>query len=277
MPAYSHTEPHLTVQPHVGMARTDTTVSNIEEVKPRRAKSELSLVVFTLLGQMAAGIAVLSLFSGPLSLSVLIALGGLIGVGGLASFLHLGTPLNAWRALNHLNKSWLSREILMFGFLGGSWLIALALPGMGRLPIALCGTGLVYSMAQVYRLRSVPAWDSDRTLLSFAVSAALLGALGLQILDTVGNTGPSIGYQFVSGGALVGALWLSLTERDSAHQTVNRLRLGLIALAGLGMVMLFILPDTVGRWIILPVFLIVLSEEAIGRWSFYEHVNQRIL
>ncbi len=142
----------------------EKTISNREEIKPAKTKSELPLVFFTLLGQMAAGIAVFAFFSGPLTVPVLIAIGGLIGLGGLASLLHLGTPKNAWRAAIHLRKSWLSREILMFGLFGISWLISLAMPGMGKLPLALCGLGLVYSMAMVYRLRSVPAWDTSRTM-----------------------------------------------------------------------------------------------------------------
>jgi len=279
LPDYSRTEPHLNIRLHAGMARgkTEGVVSNHEEISSGKNKSEWPLVIFTLLGQMAAGMAILLLFSGPLSLPLLFTLGSLIGLGGLASFLHLGRPLNAWRALNHLNKSWLSREILMFGLFVGSWLISLALPGMGKLPLALCGAGLVYSMAQVYRLRSVPAWDSGRTLLAFAVSAVVLGSFGLGVVDWIEGGGVRVGYQLVGGVGVVGALLLSLSDRNPAHQTVGRLKLGLIGLTLIGMLVIVIVPDEVGGRLTVPIFFLVLIEEVAGRWLFYEQPQRRIL
>ena len=104
---------------------------------------------------IAAGITVFSLFSRPLNMPILITIGFLLGVGGIISFLHLGRPMNSWRALNHLRKSWLSREILLYGLFGLSWLLCWIVPGMGKLPLAIFGIGLVYSMARVYRLRSI--------------------------------------------------------------------------------------------------------------------------
>ena len=278
LPVRSRTEPHLAVQPHTGMGnQLEKAISNWEEIKTGRAKSENPLVAFTLLTQMAVGMAIFSLFSGPLSRSLRLAIGGLIGIGGLISILHLGTPLNAWRAPFHLKKSWLSREILMFGLFGISWVLALLLPGMGKLPLALCGLGLFFSMVQVYRLRSIQPWDTNRTLLAFVVSTVLLGTLGLQILNVLGQTSPSIGYQLANGGALIGAVGLTLSERDSVHPTANRFRLGLIVLAAIGMAMMFTIPNVLERWMIVPVFFIALIEEAIGRWLFYEHLHQRNL
>lgn len=278
LPKQSRTEPHLAIKPHAGMSNAlDKAVSNWEEVRPKKSKSELPLVAFTLLGQMAAGMAAFALFSGPLTLPMLITIGGLIGLGGLASLLHLGAPKNAWRAVFHLRKSWLSREILMFGLVGGSWLIALALPGMGKLPLTLCGLGLVYNMAQVYRLRSMPVWDTNRTLLAFLVSAVLLGGVGAAILNNSGETAFMSFTNLFLGAGLIAALGLSLTDRDQTHQMARRLRLGLIGLGLVGVLGMYVLPNAVGRWLILPIFVIVLFEEVIGRWLFYEQLQQRIL
>ena len=278
LPSFSHTEPHLVIQSHVGMLNDlDKAVSNQEEIKPKKSKGEVSLVAFTLLTQMAVGMAIFLLFSGPLSLPLLVVLGGMIGVSGLVSVLHLGTPLNAWRALNHLKKSWLSREILMFGLFGGSWLLCLAMPGMGKLPLALCGIGLIYSMAQVYRLRSIPAWDTHRTLLTFIVSAVLLGGLGLGMVHAFGSAVAQSGFILVSGTGLIGALLLSLTDRDHAHQAAHRLRLGLIGVGLIGVAAMYIVPSAVRGWLMIPIFLIVLLEETVGRWLFYEHLHRRIL
>jgi DMSO reductase anchor subunit len=271
-------------------------VSNREEIRPQRSKVkrlwspnirwspkspdfvELPLVAFTLLGQMAAGMAVLSFFSGPLTVPVLITLGTLTGLAGLASLLHLGTPLNAWRALGHLKKSWLSREILMFGLFGASWLICLLLPGMGKLPLGLSGIGLVYSMAQVYRLRSVPAWDTDRTLLAFAVSAIMLGGFGFSVIDSFTNAVIKFPpFSSITTTALVIALLAALTERDPADRTAHRLRLGLIGVGLAGMLVIYLVPITVGRWVMVPIFIFVLIEEGLGRWLFYKHLQRRNL
>jgi DMSO reductase anchor subunit len=278
LPERSRTEPHLEIKPHLAMTNTlAKAVSNHEEVRPGKTKSELPLVAFTLMSQMAAGMAVFSLFSGPLSIPLLLAIGMLIGTGGLISFLHLGRPLNAWRAVFHLRKSWLSREILMFGLFGGSWLVSLVMPGTGKLPLALCGIGLAYSMVKVYRLRSVPAWDTNRTLLAFFVSPVLLGGLGLVAFDVVRNDAIKMGYLLAGGAGLVGALLLSLSDRNQVHHTARRFRLGLIVLALAGVATMYLVPDSIGRWLAVPIFVIVLVEEVIGRWLFYEHLHQRIL
>ena len=278
LPEQSRTEPHLVVRSHAGMLNSlEKAVSNREEIEPTKTKSELPLVAFTLLGQMAAGIVTFALFSGPLTVPVSITIGGLIGLCGLVSLLHLGSPKNAWRAVIHLRKSWLSREILMFGLFGGSWLVSLALPGMGKLPLALCGLGLVYSMARVYRLRSMPAWDTSKTLMVFLISALLLGELGTEILNRFGNAAPSLFTTLTVGAGLVAALVLSPADRDQSHQTVRRLRLGLIGLGLVGVLVTFVVPNTMGRWLVVPIFIIVLVEEVLGRWLFYEQLNQRIL
>jgi anaerobic dimethyl sulfoxide reductase subunit B (iron-sulfur subunit) len=278
LPKQSRTEPHLAVKPHAGMLNSlEKTVSNREEIKPAKTKSELPLVAFTLLGQMAAGIAAFAFFTGPLTVPVLITIGMLIGLSGLASLLHLGAPKNAWRAVIHLRKSWLSREILMFVLFGGSWLISLVMPGMGKLPLTLCGLGLVYSMARVYRLRSMPAWGTSRTLLAFLVSAVLLGGIGMDILNNSGRTVFMPFTNLVVGAGLLAALGLSLADRGQSHQTVHRLRLGLIGLGLVGTLGVYVVPNAIGRWPALPIFAIVLIEEALGRWSFYEQLHQRLL
>jgi hypothetical protein len=107
LPNYSRTEPHLAIKPHAGMDSSLTkTVSNQEELHPPHsmenihrltALRELPLVGFTLLTQAAAGMAVFSLALSPIPLPVLLAIGFLLVMGGLISFLHLGRKRNAWR------------------------------------------------------------------------------------------------------------------------------------------------------------------------------------
>ena len=271
LPKRSRTEPHLTVNPHVGMTNgLAKTISNQEEIKTWKGKSELPLVFFTLLGQMAAGIAMWSLYSGSLTAPLLVALGGLIGASGLISIFHLGTPLNAWRALLHLKKSWLSREILFFGFFGGSWLLSLFVPGMGKLLLALTGIGFIYSMSQVYRLRSVPAWDSWHTNVGFFVTALLLGCLA--ILSILGEVLVSvIGWSLPL--LFSASLALQLFSTDNINKTASRLRLGLTAGGIFVSLGLLFNSGLFGAWIAIILFVLALVEETIGRWLFYEHLH----
>jgi DMSO reductase anchor subunit len=114
------------------------------------------------------------------------ALGSLL-LGGLAlgaSTLHLGRPIHAYRALRMWRRSWLSREVLMFGafsnvaalYAGALWF---GLPGselLGALTV-LFGVAGVTASAYIYRVPARPAWNTPYTLLQFTFTGALLGPL----------------------------------------------------------------------------------------------------
>lgn len=284
LPAFSRTQPHLAIRPHPAMGNgLEKAVANREEIRPRRETGweELPLVAFTLLAQMAAGMAAALLFIQPSTFDLL-TVGFLLGLGGLASFLHLGTKKNAWCAVSHLQKSWLSREILMVGLFGAAWLLSF----MAHSPLftdycplmtvhcslitdycslitALLGLGLVYSMSQVYRLRAVPAWNSWRTEAAFFLSAGILGLTG------------------VAFGAGLASAWLplwillaleaglALSAEKPVHETVERIRGVCLALAMVGVSFLPIAPDSLQAGLNLPIFLLILSEQILGRWLFY--------
>ena len=112
---------------------------------------------------------------------------------------------------------------------------------------------------------------------AIAVSAVALGGLGTASIDMLTHDIPRTGYLIAGGVGLAGALWLSLSERNQIHLTAGRLRSGLIALSLLGVTMTVLLPNLVGRWVVVPIFLIALFEEVLGRWLFYEHLHQRLL
>lgn len=197
LPNYSHAQPRLALQPHAAMNTLEKkAVANLEEIQPRSpsAWEEAPLMLFTLLGQMAVGgfWAMLWMFSplwiigknnaSGLRLLPALLIGLCLGAATLASFAHLGTKKNAWRVLAHLSHSWLSREILFTGLFGLGWLFTslesviwhrASVIGLGV--TATLGLGLVYSMAQVYRLKAAPLWNSWRTNAGFIVSALLLG------------------------------------------------------------------------------------------------------
>jgi DMSO reductase iron-sulfur subunit len=291
LPDNSRTQPHLALKPHAGMVNgLEKTLSNQEEVKPANRGSmkfqwpgdlvgkgfdELPLLIFTLCAQMAAGMAVFSLFVQPSTLNLL-AIGILLGMGGLVSFLHLGTKRNAWRSIFHLRKSWLSREVLMAGLFGLSWLFSLiehwSLNTEHWLPVtAWLGLGLIYSMARVYRLRSVPAWNSWRINTAFFMTTGILGAACVSLLGGIK------GIWVLLLLFLAGQLALVLSVRELASRWAVRVRAGLL-LVGLTVTWMALrMQAGMETWMIVLLFLILLAEEVIGRWKFYQALHDRLM
>jgi anaerobic dimethyl sulfoxide reductase subunit B (iron-sulfur subunit) len=132
-----------------------------------------------------------------------LAVGTLALVAAAASVLHLGSPGNAWRVLAAARRSWLSREVLLLLIFVAVWAVMVPLlpwgsgpgpgsgPGAGpeatrhhglagalALAVAAAGLGLVYTMARVYCVRTVPAWDTYLTPAAFFLTAGSLGGLG---------------------------------------------------------------------------------------------------
>src|SRR5512139_3577988 len=107
---------------------------------------ERSLAAFTILSQMAVGTFwLLSVLNGLGAVKLLI-LTAIMLVALAASFLHLGSPFNAWRAFSGWRSSWLSREVLcaalFTALLGGLTLAAgrqIDLAGVGMWSAAVCG------------------------------------------------------------------------------------------------------------------------------------------
>jgi anaerobic dimethyl sulfoxide reductase subunit C (anchor subunit) len=190
------TQPALLLRAHRDAARGDHEPIEVEPAPPRGLR-EWSLVGFTLLGQLAAGLSMSLMathwwFSQRVDVAVLDRLeqvglplvSVLILLAMTLSLLHLGTPLRASRAVLNLRSSWLSREIVLaILFLisallaaGGQFfqpaVRATALPAS-----AICGLLFVCGMARVYMLRTVPVWNRPSTILSFLGTSLLLGGL----------------------------------------------------------------------------------------------------
>jgi anaerobic dimethyl sulfoxide reductase subunit C (anchor subunit) len=163
---------------------------------------EWALILFTILTQMSVGaFVVLGLVhtyalrkAGPeqadqLSDRALLAIGPVLVLGLIGSFGHLGNPLNAPRAISNLGTSWLSREIFFsvaFVVVGGvfavmQWrkLSTFAVRNIVAWVAAVLGLIAVFSMSQVYMLRTVPVWNTWTTSLSFFATTFLLGALAM--------------------------------------------------------------------------------------------------
>ena len=161
-----------------------------------------ALVAFTILAQMAVGsfvvLGIVYFFAARsagaveadrLSDRALLVIGPVLVLGLLASFFHLGNPLNAYNAIGNIGSSWLSREIFfglgfaalgaVFAFLQWRKIGTSTMRNFVAVLAALVGLALVYSMSQVYMLRTVPVWNTVWTPVSFFVTTFLLGTLAM--------------------------------------------------------------------------------------------------
>lgn len=195
--------------------------------KLRKEKAHMPLVFMLTLSQMAAGF-LIALEAGSLGGLLPMAkafqawahaLGaGLMIASIIVSIFHLGRPLYAFRAVLGFRRSWLSREIVAFGLLGGlasamalgSLLSVLhSVPGtphlgsqlaslLGSAPIRLFASATtstamraalilfslvaVHCSAMVYRDTPRVYWATRLTSAKFLLSGALTGAAGLLAL-----------------------------------------------------------------------------------------------
>jgi anaerobic dimethyl sulfoxide reductase subunit C (anchor subunit) len=163
---------------------------------------EYSLIVFTILSQLAVGaFCTLGLIfawiarqqgwqvAHDLTISGWPLISAVMGIALLTSLLHLGLPSRAWRAFSNLRQSWLSREILFATLFAGFSLLFAGLQWFGwsdpslrdilGVITGLTGLALVFVMSKAYRLRTIPTWDTWLTPVSFFVTTFLLGALGI--------------------------------------------------------------------------------------------------
>ena len=163
---------------------------------------EWALIAFTILAQMSVGsfiiLGVVHFFAARksgdveadrLSDRALLAIGPTLLLGMAASLLHLGNPLNAYLAVSNLGSSWLSWEILsgaLFAVVGGVFALmqwrkvaSFTIRNLIAIVAAVIGIVLVYSMSNVYMIRTQPAWNTVLTPISFYTTTLLLGVLAM--------------------------------------------------------------------------------------------------
>ena len=285
LPSDTHTQPRLAIHVHPGMESSlQKNIANREEIQPPRlgkvfhspAWDELPLVIFTLLTQLSVGMSVCLLALPRIPLALLFSLGLIFGLGGLASFLHLGRKRNAWRVLVHLRKSWLSREVLLSGLFMAAWALTAGLKVFQMPPftvwiMALAGVVLVYCMAQVYRLKTVPQWNSWRTALSFFLSTLVLGGSAVNLFT------PSIEWVIIFGLALLVELILALADRSFTGGIGQNIRIALLGIAIMAPFLQILLPSIHGIQSSAPMFVLILLEETIARIHFYWQLSHRLL
>ena len=274
-----------------------------------------SLVFFTTLAQWSVGIVLWlswpvvhnqdlsTVYETGLNLDnpVLLAL-IFIGSATLSSFLHLGNPANAPKALNNLSGSWLSREILAIGIFTISLAITLVAGWISGDPgylkylmvlTSLSGLVLLVTMTRIYVMPTIPAWNSWHTPVSFVSTSLALGLLTLLLL----NAGNSIDI----ANHILRIFWISLSTillleigSGFVHQKklagmgpgmdtpvfekglfyrVFLFRMVILVLACLLSLVIAFKPDLLPlnshvAWIAL-IFVLVAAQELMGRLLFY--------
>lgn len=132
----------------------------------------------------------------------------ILGLGFIASVMHLGTPVRAFNSLNRVGKSMMSNEIALgavfFGLAGLYWLIAILgkmpafLGNVWRILTTLVGLCFMYMMNQVYHIISVPTWNTVLTSWLFYLTV-VLGGLALAYALLIPNKQRSYQLNFVPG------------------------------------------------------------------------------
>ncbi|HYG56707.1 MAG TPA: DmsC/YnfH family molybdoenzyme membrane anchor subunit [Symbiobacteriaceae bacterium] len=201
-------------------------------------EAQYSLVLFTLFTQMSVGAfwvllvsdfhkrkapnAVYDAFT-RVGTYILVPLTAL---GLLFSTTHLGRPQYAWRALKHIDSSWLSREIWAFSLFFA--LIALYTYLWHRrvkdsefrrhvgIITGLVGILAIASQIMVYQIPGRPAWNHASSFVLFGATGLILGPLAVAAV-----------YSFVWGR------FIDLKEGEPIVRRSHR-RLGITLFAGAG-------------------------------------------
>ncbi|WP_284942338.1 dimethyl sulfoxide reductase anchor subunit family protein [Enterobacter sp. MEB024] len=121
-----------------------------------------------------------------------------MGIGFLASVLHLGSPLRAFNSLNRVGASALSNEIAagsVFFAVGGFWWLVSVIgkmpPALGKIWLVvsqILGVVFVWAMTRVYQIDTVPTWYTGYTTVGFFLTLVLGGPLFAALLLRVANT-----------------------------------------------------------------------------------------
>lgn len=276
--------------------------------------NEISLIAFTLLAQISFGIIwnlsgiklsyklfgkndLQKINKSSFTLSFILLI---IALG--ISFLHLGTSKNAVYALNNLESSWLSREILtasIFAFLLFlmNVFIRINIPEIVKntalILSFISGFLFIFSMSEIYRLPTVPSWNSIEVLVDFFSCGIILGGLIFALISVYHSNELKSEKQFRSFynsvfGYIITFILIDLffvffaknPEIKQLNNPDNILYLMKIIQSILIIIVLIIIVFKISRIrqksrpprknLLVAVFIIMLIAEIIGRIVFYQ-------
>ncbi|WP_052959478.1 dimethyl sulfoxide reductase anchor subunit family protein, partial [Salmonella enterica] len=269
---------------------------------------EWPLMIFTVFGQCVVGALIVSGLGWLTAKDDTIArqrivrsmffLWLVMGLGFLASIMHLGSPMRAFNSLNRVGASALSNEIasgsVFFAVGGIGWLLAV----LKKLPPALrtlwliitmvLGVVFVWMMVRVYNsIDTVPTWYSVWTPLGFFLTLFMGGPLlGYLLLRIAGVNGwamrllPAVSVlALVVIAIMVAMQGAELATIHSSIQQASALVPDYGSLMAWRMVLLaaalccWIVPQLKGYQPAVPLlsvaFILMLAGELIGRGVFY--------
>ncbi|ABF03111.1 TPA: dimethyl sulfoxide reductase anchor subunit [Shigella flexneri] len=245
---------------------------------------EWPLMIVTVFGQCVAGgfiVLALALLKGDLRaeaqqrvIACMFGLWVLMGIGFIASMLHLGSPMRAFNSLNRVGASALSNEIasgsIFFAVGGIGWLLAMlkklspALRTLWLVVTMVLGVVFVWMMVRVYNsIDTVPTWYSIWTPMGWAMR--LLPAISVLALVVSG-------VMSVMQGTELATIHSSVQQAAALVPDYGALmswRIVLLAVA----LCLWIAPQLKGYQPAVPLlsvsFILLLAGELIGRGVFY--------
>ncbi|APG17930.1 dimethylsulfoxide reductase [Kosakonia radicincitans DSM 16656] len=267
---------------------------------------EWPLVLFTVLGQCVAGGLIVSgivwmnanddrigqvrIVRSQLLLWVL------MGVGFIASMMHLGSPLRAFNSLNRVGASALSNEIAagsLFFAVGGFWWLV---SWLGKMPATLSriwlavsmllGVLFVWAMTRVYQIDTVPTWHNGYTTAAFFLTmlmgGPLLAALLLRLAGIRFRASRFAALSVAAFIASIAVVMLQSQQLGEIHSSVQQAIALVPDYAMLQVARLLLVALGLGCWIcplvmrkqpqvlsLLLGIVLVAAGEVIGRGLFY--------
>lgn len=267
---------------------------------------EWPLVLFTVLGQCVAGGLIVS---GIVWMNAnddrigqvrivrsQVLLWVLMGMGFIASMMHLGSPLRAFNSLNRVGASALSNEIAagsLFFAVGGFWWLV---SWLGKMPATisriwlaismLLGVLFVWAMTRVYQIDTVPTWHNGYTTAAFfltmLVGGPLLAALLLRLAGIRFRASRFAALSVAAFIASIAVVMLQSQQLGEIHSSVQQAVTLVPDYAMLQVVRLLLVALGLGCWIcplvmrkqpqvlsLLLGIVLVAAGEVIGRGLFY--------
>lgn len=267
---------------------------------------EWPLVLFTVLGQCVAGGLIVS---GIVWMNAnddrigqvrivrsQVLLWVLMGMGFIASMMHLGSPLRAFNSLNRVGASALSNEIAagsLFFAVGGFWWLV---SWLGKMPATLSriwlavsmllGVLFVWAMTRVYQIDTVPTWHNGYTTATFfltmLVGGPLLAALLLRLAGIRFRASRFAALSVAAFIASIAVVMLQSQQLGEIHSSVQQAVALVPDYAMLQVLRLLLVALGLGCWIcplvmrkqpqalsLLLGIVLVAAGEVIGRGLFY--------
>ncbi len=233
---------------------------------PSPAQGHTPLALMLVLTQAAAGLLAAGTRVSPGAWHSV--LGAALAFAGLAAATaHLGRPMLAWKSFLGWRRSWLSREILVFGLWSNLVLVHVVLVLSGRLEdlaplvaFATAASGLlgVFTSVMVYAATRRPAWSLPLVATRFGLTALALGTVFVAPLVSILAVTAILVFEETLGKTAHTATLLGGALRRS------RLLALAVRVAGLSCLVLSL------EW---PAFTLLLAGECLSRSNFFRAVE----